>query len=1170
MTATSRGTQRRRSIPLVTESKHDLFKSRVQFRAAPRSSGSIPHFLQACPLPKELVELIHTSRRDGQRRYRHLIRPVAQWRLDCPEHSVTVNDPDLNTVIAVAESLLTRGTTPFCSPALDKILSRLMPSPVSISELDAALEVVAYSPSVRFRQVEFDSDAEQRFERRLHLTIAKRRAGWHVIPQPYLASLSSSFEEAAEERGDYLLVHPRFHPVLVEIDGIQHEHASRSLSDSRRDGFLRKANVTTLRIPADNMYGRQSGNSQALGELLGTGAAPENAVETELSTCIRLCKFAHQIQLSLLEALRGGWLSVWEAWDVVVIPPALLANHPSTEGVIRCAVREASRLVDRLARLYTLDWPRPNIRVSLTIDDSVSAGVVVAPADRTMQNDAMPQDSPVFYYSDVIVPADLAREAASILPRTIEQPRESDVKWFLKYVFRKKNFRDGQWNAVRLGLQGRDSIVLLPTGSGKSIAFQLTSLLLPGSSIIVAPLISLIDDQIENLGRYGIDRCTKITGQVDPESKKAIQAALRRGQFLMCYVSPERFQISEFRDTVKAMAMAVSVSLIAIDEAHCVSEWGHDFRPAYLSLGRVARECCRRDNHVPPIMALTGTASSRVLHDMHRDLAMPSSGPVITPVSFDREELTFSVTRCKSGDKPQELIQFMQSLPEKLRVSETELYPSKGPAKFTGMVFCQNATGKVGVSTVAHHIRRSITESTSYYSGRPPDGEIKPSWDKKKQEELRRFKLNEASVLVCTKAAGMGIDKDNVRYTVHYGLPQSIEGFYQEVGRAGRGPQDANYSICKVILSNDFPDRNAHLLLDTTPLKDLSSSREKYGGADDVSRQLYFHTNSFRGIDQDISDIAYIIDHVRDPACLGTTIVIQSADSDLTFTERALYRLSVLGVVRDYVILHAQKAFEVHFSDSSINEIIDNYVSYIRSYNSARALAERSRALAIQSHTHLDHVLQIAHLMLEFVYGVIELSRRRSLYEMLQALHESEGDQDGKILRERILAYFGDSGFSHHIDAIRDSPEAGFDALESALERLTVSNAAAVRGALIRELGASPEIPGLLMLRGVAEALTDDGNLQVATENVQSGIRSGLTLYRIEPFEIGRACGTIIGNAQIRDTERHQFVEACLHPEFAGRGFLRGMLDTLPIAFASKPKRLLLNQLVNASRTLHE
>jgi ATP-dependent DNA helicase RecQ len=299
-------------------------------------------------------------------------------------------------------------------------------------------------------------------------------------------------------------------------------------------------------------------------------------------------------------------------------------------------------LLGRLSNLYEADFSVASTDVVVGDDLEPSIHLVVQDG----QENVKAQDTivPAFYISDVIFPGEIAAPTQSSYLATVQEPSKDDVRWFLKYVFRKDDFWEGQWETIKRTLQGKDSVVLLPTGSGKSIAFQLAALILPGPCIAVDPIIALIDDQIDNLRSVGIDRSIGITSQMrSSKEREQVLDAFASGNYLFCYVAPERFQSKPFRERLRALTVMSPVSLIAVDEAHCVSVWGHDFRTSYLNLGRVSREYCSFGGTAPPLVALTGTASKIVLKDVQRDLGITDIDAVITPRSFDRPELRFSI-----------------------------------------------------------------------------------------------------------------------------------------------------------------------------------------------------------------------------------------------------------------------------------------------------------------------------------------------------------------------------------------------------------------------------------------------------------------------------------------------------------------------------------------------
>jgi ATP-dependent DNA helicase RecQ len=308
------------------------------------------------------------------------------------------------------------------------------------------------------------------------------------------------------------------------------------------------------------------------------------------------------------------------------------------------AIMGLVELLTRLSNLYEADFSVASTSVVGGNDLEPTIHLIFQYGQENLE--AQSPIAPAFYISDILFPGEIAAPTQSSYPATVAEPSKDDVRWFLNYLFRKDDFWEGQWETIKRTLQGKDSVVLLPTGSGKSLAFQLAALIRPGPCIAEDPIIALVDDQIDNLSSVGIDRSIGITSQIrSSNEREQVLDAFASGNYLFCYVAPERFQTKPFRERLRALTVMSPVSLIAVDEAHCVSVWGHDFRTSYLNLGRVAREYCSFDGTAPPLVALTGTASKIVLKDVQRDLGITDVDAVITPRSFDRPELRFSILK---------------------------------------------------------------------------------------------------------------------------------------------------------------------------------------------------------------------------------------------------------------------------------------------------------------------------------------------------------------------------------------------------------------------------------------------------------------------------------------------------------------------------------------------
>ncbi|MDA0839946.1 MAG: DEAD/DEAH box helicase [Planctomycetota bacterium] len=413
-----------------------------------------------------------------------------------------------------------------------------------------------------------------------------------------------------------------------------------------------------------------------------------------------------------------------------------------------------------------------------------------------------------------------------------------------------KNSR--QWELLSRTVAGIDALGIMPTGSGKSLSFQLPSILLPGAVLVICPLRSLMRDQVHNLRDFGINAADFISSDVAAPQRARIMDDFFSGRLQLLYISPERIQIKSFLQELRNESSRLNISCVAIDEAHCVSEWGHDFRPSYLQIPRFVTETLRTNNECPPILAVTATASPPVEADVRTIHHFENNDNVIKASSLDRRGISLSIHPSSPKSSKLETLGATLSnvIPSVLNTTFQKMVGHAESYDAGGIIFSvyanphSTSTYRDGVGAIYDYLTSTeklvdpelcrLHSSTvpqkcprcghySYYNqkgarqqgipehycsmcneefGDPATTDQK-EWDSRLRESQDRFKRNEFPLMVATKGYGMGIDKRNIRYILHHGFSSSLEAYYQEAGRAGR---DDQHSHCAIVTLPLHPD----------------------------------------------------------------------------------------------------------------------------------------------------------------------------------------------------------------------------------------------------------------------------------------------------------------------------------------------------------------------------
>ena len=854
--------------------------------------------------------------------------------------------------------------------------------------------------------------------------------------------------------------------LVIEIDGQQHktDEVTR-VSDTKRDNYLLTQGVTTIRIDTVEL---RNGNYKEKVKLIlehlsrfdklltfyknACEKIEENQMsETEIKTKL-LPTAIIRFQVLLIELLTHNYLSLNENWNFNILANEDLGNF---------AELAISDLLIWLDNLYQLknktNFEKPKFTINIT--NKKSDFVITTKAINldfslfkryTDENKINPD---VIYlrtdYFDIVKDKNYFRVSTTEpINYNITDEDKGILEFFLDNIFDKPKFREGQFPIISNALNRKDTIGLLPTGGGKSLCYQLPCLLQPSINFVVCPIKSLMYDQNENLVNMLVTNVSFITSDLDANERRQIETDFEQGRYLFVWISPEKFQIPSFREKITSIVANFSIAYAVVDEVHCLSEWGHDFRTSYLNLAKTIDKLSPKDENGEgkiKFIGLTATASVNVLKDIKIEFSRRKQRledeNIKSLLDYSRKELQFEVINDK-GNKSKQI----QTLLKELHDTESFIETNEK----AGLVFTPNVNGAYGCFQVSNTLNTLYQNKVSWFSGDIPKRDVydeqtgrktgtepvmqRDEFNKFKLQVQKDFKKDKYQILVATKAFGMGIDKQNIFYTFHYGLPSSVEALYQEAGRAGRWDKNKEENKCKtgkcyVLYSPETHDSERVERLfkkDTTFAEMKEISEEVKWDGKDIFKQVFLFTQGQNDIDEDFKIILGVIKTYfksESKVRIFWNVAYSKLRINNDTLQKAIYRLSLLGIVSDWSTNFIDH-FEVQFKTQNETTITKSVSNYITKYEPNTDV--ETEISKVEKATILEKSVWY---LLNWTFENIAYSRKQSLKTLSDWCNQFE---DSESFKSRIDSYFIFTETTFILQHIAENPkefEKWFDVL---------------------------------------------------------------------------------------------------------------------------------------------
>lgn len=894
-----------------------------------------------------------------------------------------------------------------------------------------------------------DNPAKIFYEERLPKVLKK---GYKFVKNLILPEASIN-DITGEENADFSENKVDFYipqcKLVIEIDGMQHLEEVDTLKDLERDAYLSRFGIGVLRISAKSIKNNDDSLKSSLKELEETIVNNEEiALYKEALDLYKKskgdileCKLdgIMRFQILILQLLKKGIISIDDdKWNFEI-------KFSDIEVDCCIAIEDIFIWLENLLNLQGKNLKRPELKIKRVNKFSKSKDTLHIDFSLMKKwDETIYQDNIIFVRGAYLDKADYFEVATSkaIKYNIITEGKEANDKSLYmlnENIFGFSSFNLGQLPIIINSLSLVDTIGLLPTGSGKSLCYQLACLLQPAISFVVVPIKSLMYDQKYNLDKKGIVHTNFVSSDQTAEQKEKILREYSRLKYMFVWISPERFQTNNFRDELRIINSNYNIGYAVIDEVHCLSEWGHDFRTSYLNLAKTINRLCPQAK----FLGLTATASKNVLKDILVEFNMDENN-VKTIVDYTRKELEFKVIEENSGNSNQKervLFDLLKSINK-----EDKFTSSNNGYDKCSLIFTPHVNGKYGCYPLSQKISSDseFSDMARYYSGEVPKIKGQQIMDDKKFAEYKikvqnEFQENEFPIMVATKAFGMGVDKQNIRYTIHFGLAQSIESFYQEAGRAGR---DKNKAVCYIINSIDEDAKKYYddvFSLDST-IEDLNEINKKNNGsADDLFRNLFLMLSGNKTIKEECALAINIFKNyckekkeiISIEKLKNSNITLNDEKIQCSFmtVQKAIYRLSLLGIIEDWTIEDwgNRGKFNIEYGNCDYESAINCLNEYIKKYDVEFDLNnEKStkyhKYYEILNNESGDKIYNLIYILIQWNYDNVFYSRRLSQKNLID-LCDNYFTKGEEYFKRTLEGYFKISDKSFRLDHLAYYPD---------------------------------------------------------------------------------------------------------------------------------------------------